>query len=113
MGHRPQVRRSLATVSIQNELGNSNKVGLTELARGQVWSPKVDSLDSVDSIDSIESSLDPLDSLDALGPTHSSSSLSLSLSLSLSNGSSLFSTKACEMKFNEMLLFHEISLEFH
>ena len=82
MGHRPQVRRSLATISIQNELGNSNEAGLTELARGQVLSPKVDSLDSVDSIDSIES-LDSLDSLDSLGSTHSSSSpLSLSLSLS-------------------------------
>jgi hypothetical protein len=43
------------------------------LARGQVLSPKVDSLDSLDSIDSIES-LDSLDSLDSLGPTHSSSS---------------------------------------
>jgi hypothetical protein len=81
MGHRPQVRRSLATDSIQNELGNSNEAGLTELARGQVLSPKVDSLDSLDSIDSIES-LDSLDSLDSLGPTHSSSSPLLSLSLS-------------------------------
>ncbi len=81
MGHRPQVRRSLATISIQNELGNSNEAGLTELARGQVLSPKVDSLDSVDSINSIESP-DSLDSLDSLGPTHSSSSpLSLFSSL--------------------------------
>jgi hypothetical protein len=83
MGHRPQVRRSLAAVSMQNELGNSNKAVFTELARGQVWSLKVDSLalDSFDSIDSIKS-LDPLDSLDSLGPTRSSSSpLSLSLSL--------------------------------
>ena len=87
MGHRPQVRRSLAVVSIQNELGNSNKAGLTELARGQVLSPKVDSLDSLDSIDSIES-LDSLDSLDSLGPTHSSSPL-----LSLASLSSVFICK--------------------
>ncbi len=68
MGHRPQVRRSLAVVSIQNELDNANEVGLTELTPGQVWSPKVDSLDSRDSIDSIESP-DSLDSLDSLRPT--------------------------------------------
>jgi hypothetical protein len=75
MGNRTQIRRSLTTVSIQNELGNSNESGITELPRGQVLSPKVDSLDSLDSIDSIES-LDSLDSLDSLGPTHSSSTLS-------------------------------------
>jgi hypothetical protein len=92
MGHRPQVpllglprcRNTLGWGSIQNELGESNEAGLTELARGQVLSPKVDSLDSLDSIDSIES-LDSLNSLDSLGPTHSSSLLTLSLSLSLSS----------------------------
>jgi hypothetical protein len=87
MGHRPQVRRSLATGSIQNELGNSYEAGLTELARGQVLSPKVDSLDSLDSIDSIES-LDSLDSLDSLTPSALLllllSSLYLSFPLSLS-----------------------------
>ena len=76
-----------ATMSIQNELGNSNEAGLTELARGQVLSPKVDSLDSIDSIDSIES-LDSLDSLDSLGPTHSSS-------LSHSHTHSLSLSQAC------------------
>jgi hypothetical protein len=34
-------------LSYPNELGNSNEAGLTELARGQVLSPKVDSLDSL------------------------------------------------------------------
>jgi hypothetical protein len=84
MGHRPQVRRSLTVVSIQNELGNANEAGLTELTGGQVWSPKVDSLDSLDSIDSIESQ-DSLDSLDSLRPTHSLSLSPLSLSSSLLN----------------------------
>jgi hypothetical protein len=55
--------RSLAAVSIHNELGNSNKAVLTELPRGQVCFPKGDSLDALDAIDSMES-LDPLDSLD-------------------------------------------------
>ena len=81
MGHRPQVRRSLAVGRIQNELGNANEAGLTELTRGQVWSPNVDSLDSLDSIDSIESP-DSLDSLDSLRPTHS---LSLSPHSSLTH----------------------------
>ncbi len=46
-----------------------------ELARGQVWSPKVDSLDSIDSLETIYGldSLDLLDSLDSLGPTRCSS----------------------------------------
>ena len=63
MGHRPQVRRSLAAVSIQNELGNSNKAVLTELPRGQVWFPKGDSVDTLDAIDSMESTRLSTDSL--------------------------------------------------
>jgi hypothetical protein len=82
-------------MSIQNELGNSNEAGLTELARGQVLSPKVESLDSLDSIDSMES-LDSLDSLDSLGPTHSSNSPLSLLSLYLSP--SWRADKSCRRK---------------
>ena len=84
LGHQPLVRRSLATVSTQI---NSNKAMLTELARGQVLSPNVDSFDLLDSLDSLDSSITDnffIRSFNFLVSSHRHPHVCISLALALS-----------------------------